>query len=115
VLRYEWLFTSVSLAGIGTSSFLLFLAVAIFGGNAYRRDWLMYPKFNVLSWGYSCAVVSFMILGIAALLLYKEARVSYLRRMEAKSLVMQMQEHNSVHSGFHTPHSSVHSRGGGYI
>lgn len=72
----------------------------------------MYPKFNVVSWGYSCAVVSFMILGIAALILFREARVSYQRRLEGKSLVMQMQVQNNAHSGYHTPHSSMHSRGG---
>ncbi|XP_063708527.1 uncharacterized protein LOC134837126 [Culicoides brevitarsis] len=107
VLRYEWLLTSLSLAGISFSSFLLFLASAVFGGNAYRRDWLMYPKFNVLSWGYSCCVVAFMILGIASLVLYREAVISYKRRQEGKSLVMQMQETHSAHSGFHTPHSSM--------
>lgn len=74
---------------------LLFLAVAVFGGNAYRRDWLMYPKFNVLSWSYSLAVVAFMLLGVAAFVLYKEYKNAYELRREAKNLVMQMQEGSS--------------------
>lgn len=113
VLRYEWLFTTISCACVSISSFLLLLATLTFGVNAYRRDWLMYPKFNVLSWAYSCCVVAFMILGMAALLLFKEAKVSYRQRSEAKNLVMQMQ-HQEPHSGFHTPHSShsAYSRGG---
>jgi len=114
VLRYEWLFSTLSCAGIGVSSLLLFIAVAIFGGNAYRRDWLMYPKFNVLSWAYSCAVVAFMILGMSALLLFKESKTSYEMRREAKNLVMQMQE-QEPHSGFHTPHSGYSRSTGGYI
>lgn len=113
VLQYEWLLSTCSCIGVGVSSAMMFLAVAIFGGNAYRRDWLMYPKFNVLSWGYSCAVVAFMLLGMSALVLFKEARTSYNQRREAKNLVMQMQE-QEPQSGFHTPHSG-YSRSGGYI
>lgn len=41
----------------------LFLAVAIFGGNCYRRDWLLYPSFNVLSWSYAFAVIAFILFG----------------------------------------------------
>ena len=74
------------------------MAVAIFGGNAYRRDWLMYPKFNVLSWAYSLAVVAFMILALASLLLYKEARKSYEMRREAKNLVMQIINETAYYS-----------------
>lgn len=113
VLRYEWLLSTLSCIGIGISSFLLFIAVSVFGLNAYRRDWLMYPKFNVISWAYSCAVVAFMILGMSALLLLKESRTSYEQRREAKNLVMQMQE-QEPQSGFQTPHSG-YSRSGGYI
>lgn len=95
------------------AAFFMFLAVAIFGGNAYRRDWLMYPKFNVLSWSYELAVVSFMILGLAALLLYKESRKSYEMRREAKNLVMQMQMHEPGYHPSHHTSRSLHS--GGYI
>ncbi|XP_062716947.1 uncharacterized protein LOC109415335 [Aedes albopictus] len=113
VLRYEWMLTTISFVGIGSSSLFMFLAVAIFGGNAYRRDWLMYPKFNVLSWSYALAVVSFMILALAALLLYKEAKKSYELRREAKNLVMQMQMQEPGYHPSHHTSRSLHS--GGYI
>lgn len=90
------------------------MAVAIFGGNAYRRDWLMYPKFNVLAWAYSLAVVSFMVLALAALVLLKEAQRAYEVRSAAKNLVMQMEMQEP---GYHS-HSRPHSRStnqGGYI
>lgn len=80
----------------------MFLAVAVFGGNAYRRDWLMYPRFNVLDWGFSVAVVACMILGMAALVLWIEARRAFDERREAKNLVQQMQE-PGYQSGFQTP------------
>lgn len=101
VLRYEWLLTRISFFCIAISSVCLFLATAIFGGNAYRRDWLLYPKFNVLSWSYALAVVAFMILGVAALVLFGESRRSYELRREAKNLVMQMQMQEP---GFHPHH-----------
>lgn len=41
----------------------LFLAVVIFGSNCYRRDWLMYPSFNVVSWSFAFAVVAFIFFG----------------------------------------------------
>lgn len=53
----------------------------------------MYPKFNVLSWGFSLCVVSFMLFGLAGLILWKESKAAYERRREAKNLVAQMQMH----------------------
>lgn len=132
VLQYEWLMTRVSYICCAISSKLqenlilqyfirknyiieggsIFFAICIFGGNAYRRDWLMYPKFNVLSWSYSLAVIAFIILTLAALVLRKEAHRSYELRSEAKNLVMQMemQEPN-----FQPSRSHSRSLGGGYI
>lgn len=88
------------------------MAVCIFGGNAYRRDWLMYPKFNVLSWSYSLAVIAFMVLGLAALVLRKEALKAYELRSEAKNLVMQMEMQEP---GFQPSRSQSRSLHGGYI
>lgn len=51
----------------------------------------MYPKFNVLSWGYALCVASFMIFGMAALVLWRESNAAYERRREAKTLVVQME------------------------
>lgn len=91
VLQYEWIMTRISFVCVAVSAILMFLAVVIFGSNAYRRDWLMYPKFNVLSWSYSLAIVSFMIFSLAAFILHKESRKAYELRSEAKNLVMQME------------------------
>lgn len=91
---------------------MMFLGTLLFGCNAYRRDWLMYPRFNIFGWSYALAVASFMILGVAALVLWIESRRAYDERREAKNLVMQMQEHEpGFQSGFHTPARSVQ----GYI
>uniref|UniRef100_A0A0K8TQ20 Putative conserved plasma membrane protein n=1 Tax=Tabanus bromius TaxID=304241 RepID=A0A0K8TQ20_TABBR len=91
VLRYEWIMTRISFICNSVSSLCLFLGVAIFGGCAYRRDWLMYPKFNCLSWAYALAVAAFMILGLTSYVLHREAVKSYEARSEAKNLVMQME------------------------
>ncbi|EDW86227.1 uncharacterized protein Dwil_GK16082 [Drosophila willistoni] len=93
VLQYEWLLVRLSFLGTAVSSLFMFLAVCIFGGCAYRRDWLMYPKFNVLGWSFALAVVTFMLLGLAALILHREARQAYEARGEQKNLVMQMEMH----------------------
>ncbi|CAO1402483.1 unnamed protein product [Diamesa hyperborea] len=100
VLRYEWLLTTISFIGIAGSALFIFFGVLIFGVNAYRRDWLMYPKFNVISWSFAFAVVAMFILGFASFLLYKDAKKAYELRREAKNLVqqMQMQETASIPS-----------------
>ena len=46
----------------------LFLALAVFGGKCWDRDWLMYPNYNFLSWSYYMAVFSCGFHTIAALL-----------------------------------------------
>lgn len=91
VLQYEWIFIKTAFICIAVSSVFMFLGVVIFGSCAYRRDWLMYPKFNVLSWSYALAVISFMVLGLGGLLLHREAKNAYEIRGEAKNLVMQME------------------------
>lgn len=91
VLRYEWMFVSSSFIMVAMTSVYLFLAVAIFGGNCYRRDWLLYPSFNVLSWSYAFCVIASILFGIAAFLLYLESVKLYELRAEAKNLVAQMQ------------------------
>ena len=49
---------------------LLFLAVSIFGGQCWRRDWLQYPNYNYVSWSYGFAVISFFFHGFAAFALF---------------------------------------------
>ncbi|KAF0289166.1 hypothetical protein FJT64_012525 [Amphibalanus amphitrite] len=46
----------------------LFLALAIFGGKCWDRDWLMYPNYNFLSWSYYMAAFSCMFHAFAAIL-----------------------------------------------
>jgi uncharacterized membrane protein (DUF485 family) len=110
VLRYEWFLTSISCVAAATSSAFLLLGVFIFGINAYRRDWLMYPKFNVISWSFAFAVVAMFLLALAGLILYRDAKIAYERRRESKNLVQQMQMHETASI------PSTHSRGiHGYI
>jgi len=52
------------------AAILLFLAVSIFGGECWRRDWLMYPNFNYLSWSYGLAVIAMFFHGFAAFFVY---------------------------------------------
>lgn len=113
VLQYEWLLTRISFICCAVSSVSMFLGICVFGGNAYRRDWLMYPKFNVLSWSYSLAVLACMFLGLAAVVLRKEAQKSYELRSEAKNLVMQMEMQEPGYQASSRSHSR--SLGGGYI
>ncbi|XP_018320525.1 uncharacterized protein LOC108733732 [Agrilus planipennis] len=90
VLQYEWILTAIDFICTAITSVLLFLAVAVFGGSHFRRDWLMYPNWNYLSWSYGLAVISFFFHGFAALLLYRAAKQSYEKRREARNLIMQM-------------------------
>jgi len=55
-------------------AFCLFLAVSIFGGQCFRRDWLQYPNFNYLSWAYAFAVVAMFLHAFAGLILMAEFR-----------------------------------------
>lgn len=74
----------------------------------------MYPKFNTISWSFSLAVVASGLLGLAALVLRKEAQKSYELRSEAKNLVMQMEMHEPGYQASSRSHSRSLG-GGGYI
>lgn len=113
VLQYEWLMTKISFISLAIASFLIFMGVLIFGVNAYRRDWLMYPSFNIISWSFAFAVVAMFLIGVSSALLRREAKKAYEIRDQAKNLVMQMEMQEP---GFHPSRSlsrSLHS--GGYI
>ncbi|KAI4475684.1 PREDICTED: uncharacterized protein LOC106793814 [Polistes canadensis] len=97
VLHYEWILSAAAFIFNATTGALLFLAVAIFGGQCWRRDWLMYPNFNHLSWSYGLAAISFMLHSLAAFLLYLNARAGYTYRKESRNLVMQMQPNPQSH------------------
>lgn len=93
----------------------MFLAVCIFGACAYRRDWLLYPRFNVFGWSYALAVVTFMLLAVAALILHREARDAYEMRGEQKNLVMQMEMQEPGYQPPRHHHSTSRSLHSGYI
>ncbi|XP_015585783.1 uncharacterized protein LOC107263281 [Cephus cinctus] len=99
VLHYEWLLSCIAFVCDAASGALLFLAVAIFGGQCWRRDWLMYPNFNHLSWSYGLAVISFMLHCVGAFFMYLDARMGYQLRKESRNLVMQMQSNPQSHHG----------------
>jgi len=114
VLQYEWILVRIAYLCSAISALFMFLAVAIFGGCAYRRDWLMYPKFNVLGWSYALAVVAMFFLGFAAAILFRESKFAYDARGEQKNLVMQMEMQEP---GYHPPrhHHSTSRSLHGYI
>ncbi|OXU17041.1 uncharacterized protein LOC100119038 [Nasonia vitripennis] len=99
VLENEWLLSSIVCACDALAGALLFLAVSIFGGQCWRRDWMMYPNFNHLSWSYGLGVISFMFHAVGAFFLYLDAKANYKRRRESKNLVMQMQPNPQSHHG----------------
>lgn len=94
---------------------LMFLAVAVFGGCAYRREWLLYPKFNVFGWSYALAVVSFMFLTLAAYVLRRESITAYEMRGEQKNLVMQMEMQEPAFQQYRHHHGSQSRSLHGYI
>lgn len=99
VLNFEWLLSSTAFVCDALAGFLLFLAVSIFGGQCWRRDWLMYPNFNHLSWSYGLAAISFMFHIFGAFFLYLDARAGYRLRKQSRNLVMQMQPNPQSHQG----------------
>lgn len=99
VLRYEWMLSSIAFFCNAIAGVSLFLAVSVFGGQCWRRDWLLYPNFNHLSWSYGMAVVSFMLHILGAFLLYLDARMGYKLREKSRNLVMQMHPNPQSHHG----------------
>ncbi|XP_017770893.1 PREDICTED: uncharacterized protein LOC108558487 [Nicrophorus vespilloides] len=98
VLRYEYILSGIDFICNSLSAIFMFLAVLIFGTSHARRDWLLYPNYNYLSWSYGVAILSFFFHMFAAMVLWKEAKQSYELRRESKNLIMQMQHHQ------HQPH-----------
>lgn len=90
VLRYEGILTGLCFVFNATASAFLFLAVSIFGGQCWRRDWLEYPNYNYLSWSYGFAVISFFFHGFAAYALFFDSKKYYEQRRANSNLVMQM-------------------------
>lgn len=90
VLQYEWILSGISFICTATTTVFMFFAICVFGASHARRDWLLYPNFNYLSWSYGLACLSFFFHLFAALVLAKEAKQSYELRRESRNLIMQM-------------------------
>ncbi|KAI5713933.1 hypothetical protein M8J76_008120 [Diaphorina citri] len=98
VLTYEYLLTMVSFVLTAASAVLLMFAVLMFPLNCWRRDWLLYPLYNHLSFSYYFALIAFFIHSWAAYVLYKESKRSWEHRKESRNLVMQMYPQNDRHT-----------------
>lgn len=119
ILRFEWHFCGIVLICKGItgkeelsaivssqlmiflSAVLLFLAVCIFGGECWNRDWLLYPNYNYVSWSYAFAVFSCLGHIIAAVFMYLDCRQAKERKEKNKALIMQMHGFTSTTSSYH--------------
>lgn len=90
ILRQEYLLITASFIGSVITSFCIFMMLCIFPWNAWRRDWLLNPMYNHLSWAYYSLFFSLLFHLIGARYLFKETRFSWDKRKENHSLVMQM-------------------------
>jgi len=71
VFRHQWQMLMLCALLNGLKTFSLFLSVAVFGGQCWRRDWMLYPNFNYLSWSYAFAVIAMIISAAATASFYK--------------------------------------------
>jgi hypothetical protein len=114
VLSTEMFMTFACCCANGASAFLLFLSVAIFGGQCYRRDWVQYPNFNYMSWGYAFACLAMFIHAFAALALFAEYKSTMERDRGVerdRGMVIPMHPqggHSAGGSGASNPGSDVH-------
>ena len=51
---------------------LLVVSVGVFGWCCWGRDWLLYPNYNYLSWGWGTAVLSAILHALTSLLDLRE-------------------------------------------
>lgn len=84
--RYQWQILSTCCLMNGLKCFCLFLSVAIFGGQCWRRDWMLYPNFNYLSWSYAFAVIA-MFVGMAATACFYFVRANLSSRSFGRTLL----------------------------
>lgn len=78
----------------------MFLGVAVFGGECFRRDWVQYPTYNYLSWGYALAVISMFFFIFAAFSLWGESKEAKERTIEGDGhAVLQMHPTNGNGGG----------------
>lgn len=94
VFRHQWQMLMLCALLNGLKTFSLFLSVAVFGGQCWRRDWMLYPNFNYLSWSYAFAVIAMIISAAATASFYKDAKKEMKYKKENSNLVVQMQATN---------------------
>ena len=70
VFRYQWQMLALCALFHALETFCLFLSVAVFGGQCWRRDWMLYPNFNYLSWSYVFAVIAMFITAVSSAAFY---------------------------------------------
>ncbi|XP_046392331.1 uncharacterized protein LOC124160516 [Ischnura elegans] len=90
VLLHEWLLSGIAAIANAIAAKLLLLSVMIFGIACWRRDWMLYPNFNYLSWSFGFAVCSMFLHFIAAAFIYMDAKKGWEYRQESRNLVVQM-------------------------
>jgi len=90
ILKYEWQFVGLAFVFKSLTAVLLFLAICIFGGLCWDRDWLLYPNYNYVSWSYALATFSALGHIIAAAFLFFECKQAKARKARNKALTMQM-------------------------
>ncbi|XKL62641.1 hypothetical protein PGB90_002474 [Kerria lacca] len=90
ILKQEHILIPISFVASVISCVCIFLMIIIFPLNCWRRDWLMYPRFNHLSWAYYSLFFSLFFHICGTRYLYEETRYSWNKRKENRSLVMQM-------------------------
>ncbi|CAL4107634.1 unnamed protein product [Meganyctiphanes norvegica] len=86
-IRYEWHLTGIACICQGVSGVSILFAVLIFGTSCFRRDWLLNPNFNYLSWSYAFAVFSGGIHAFGGLTLLHETYKARDRKRQATNLL----------------------------
>ena len=78
---------------------LLVFSVGVFGWCCWGRDWLLYPNYNYLSWGWGAAVLSAIFHALTSLLdLRKLGRLNILKIKLISLLFDFMDDLYSVHN-----------------
>uniref|UniRef100_A0A1B6DPT9 EXPERA domain-containing protein n=1 Tax=Clastoptera arizonana TaxID=38151 RepID=A0A1B6DPT9_9HEMI len=95
VLHYEWLLTGIIFLCNAVSTFLIFISVVLFWTQSSRRDWLMYPNFNHVSYSFYLGVIALFIKLAGSYIFYLDTRKAYEYHKESRNLVMQMHIPNS--------------------
>lgn len=70
---------------------LLSLTTIIFGVCCWSRDWLLYPNYNHLSWGWVAVLLSSVLHLLSSLLFLREGRLEHQKKELNEELLSQLQ------------------------